>query len=110
VFGARLRITGLRASEGPGVELLEYLVPRMGRLMPDDSQANDLWAWETSMVTTDINEAVRILGNRKYPFVSSGLITLTDKRLGFDSGFLVRDPDGHIIEIESAEERSSGKH
>src|SRR5215472_16354055 len=27
VFGARLRITSLRAAEGPGVELLEYLAP-----------------------------------------------------------------------------------
>jgi len=24
VFGARLRITGLRATDGPGIELLEY--------------------------------------------------------------------------------------
>src|SRR6201997_221554 len=41
VFGARLRITSLRAAEGPGVELLEYLAPRTGRPMPDDSQVND---------------------------------------------------------------------
>src|SRR6187549_2966575 len=31
VFGARLRITSLRTSTGPGVELLEYLAPRDGR-------------------------------------------------------------------------------
>ena len=31
VFGARLRITALRADEGPGIELLEYLAPRDGR-------------------------------------------------------------------------------
>jgi hypothetical protein len=31
VFGARLRITALRAGYGPGVELLEYLAPRTGR-------------------------------------------------------------------------------
>lgn len=30
VFGARLRITALRASSGPGIELLEYLSPRGG--------------------------------------------------------------------------------
>ena len=27
VFGARLRITALRAAAGPGIELLEYLAP-----------------------------------------------------------------------------------
>ena len=31
VFGARLRITGLRAASGPGIEFLEYLAPRNGR-------------------------------------------------------------------------------
>ena len=31
VFGARLRITTLRARSGPGVELLEYLAPSDGR-------------------------------------------------------------------------------
>ncbi|TMB06513.1 MAG: VOC family protein, partial [Deltaproteobacteria bacterium] len=30
VFGARLRITALRARSGPGIELLEYLAPRDG--------------------------------------------------------------------------------
>jgi hypothetical protein len=30
-FGARLRITSLRAAQEPGVELLEYLTPRTGR-------------------------------------------------------------------------------
>src|SRR5262245_17083266 len=34
VFGARLRITTLRAPAGPGVELLEYLTPRDGRPAP----------------------------------------------------------------------------
>ncbi|HET9445541.1 MAG TPA: VOC family protein, partial [Steroidobacteraceae bacterium] len=40
VFGARLRITALRARSGPGVELLEYLAPRTGRPMPVDTLAN----------------------------------------------------------------------
>jgi catechol 2,3-dioxygenase-like lactoylglutathione lyase family enzyme len=30
VFGASLRITALKASSGPGIELLEYLTPRTG--------------------------------------------------------------------------------
>jgi hypothetical protein len=43
VFGARLRITALRAPDGPGVELLEYLAPRDGRPFPPDTRASDLW-------------------------------------------------------------------
>lgn len=41
VFGARLRITTLRAESGPGVELLEYLAPHDGREAPTDLRAND---------------------------------------------------------------------
>jgi hypothetical protein len=99
VFGARLRITSLRAPEGPGVELLEYLAPQTGRPMPKDSQVNDLWAWDTNIVTTDISAAAQVLRDKKYPIVSSGLATLPDRTLGFNRGFLVRDPDGHVIEL-----------
>jgi catechol 2,3-dioxygenase-like lactoylglutathione lyase family enzyme len=42
VFGARLRITTLKAEAGPGVELLEYLAPHDGRNPPADLRANDL--------------------------------------------------------------------
>jgi catechol 2,3-dioxygenase-like lactoylglutathione lyase family enzyme len=45
VFGARLRITTLRAAKGPGIEFLEYLTPRDGRVMPADVRANDLMHW-----------------------------------------------------------------
>src|SRR4051812_20132373 len=48
VFGARLRITSLRAPQGgPGVEFLEYLAPRDGRTRPTDARANDLITWQT---------------------------------------------------------------
>lgn len=42
VFGARLRITTLKAEAGPGVELLEYLAPHDGRDPPTGLRANDL--------------------------------------------------------------------
>ena len=43
VPGARLRITGLRAPSGPGVELLEYLAPRDGRPFPADERPT-IWS------------------------------------------------------------------
>jgi catechol 2,3-dioxygenase-like lactoylglutathione lyase family enzyme len=46
VSGAHVRITTLRASSGPGVELLHYLTPTDGRPMPVDTTADDLWAEE----------------------------------------------------------------
>jgi len=49
VFGARLRITALRAPSGPGIEFLEYLSPRDGRPYPADGKANDLFHWVTTL-------------------------------------------------------------
>jgi catechol 2,3-dioxygenase-like lactoylglutathione lyase family enzyme len=72
VFGARLRITTLRAPRGPGIELLEYLAPRDGRPRPVDARANDVLHWETVLVTRDG------AGAR-----------------------LVADPDGHAVRLEA---------
>ena len=59
VFGARLRITTLRAAKGPGIELLEYLTPRDGRPAPPVSRANDLWHWQVRLHAADVDAAAR---------------------------------------------------
>jgi hypothetical protein len=33
-------------------------------------------------------------------FVSSGVVANQTGQLGFSKAFLVRDPDGHVVEIE----------
>jgi hypothetical protein len=99
VFGARLRITALRAGSGPGIEFLEYLAPRDGRPAPADAKANDLIHWQTKLVTTDASAMVGKLRAGKFGFVSSDLIHLSDSTLGFARGVLVRDPDGHVMEL-----------
>ncbi|HSB10144.1 MAG TPA: VOC family protein [Blastocatellia bacterium] len=99
VFGARLRITGLRAASGPGIELLEYLAPRDGRPTPSDERANDLVHWQTRLVTEDAGIAARTLLADKYSFVSTGVVAVPDKSLGFSKGLLVRDPDGHVMQL-----------
>jgi catechol 2,3-dioxygenase-like lactoylglutathione lyase family enzyme len=59
VFGARLRITALRAvGGGPGVELLEYLAPRDGRPIPADLRPNDL-AYEETRVRAGTAQTLR---------------------------------------------------
>jgi catechol 2,3-dioxygenase-like lactoylglutathione lyase family enzyme len=72
VFGARLRITGLRAASGPGIELLEYLAPRDGRPVPADLRANDLAHWQTRLITGDASEASAALARRGRRLVSPG--------------------------------------
>jgi len=100
VFGAHLRITALRGASGPGIELLEYLAPRDGRPFPQDEHANDLVHRQTVLVTRDADGAARQLYAGKVSFVSSGVVANQNPQLGFTKAFLVRDADGHSVEIE----------
>jgi len=100
VFGARLCISGLRASQGGiGVEFLEYLSPPTGRLYPSDSQANDLWHWDITLEVENSEEAAQRLRSAGATFISNSLVELPNTDLGFRRGFLVRDPDGHALRI-----------
>jgi len=99
VFGARLRITGLRAQAGPGIELLEYLAPSDGRPAPHDLKANDLVHWQTTLVTASPEAVLPALRGRAFRLVSPGAIQLDDGSLGIASAALIRDPDGHGIRL-----------
>jgi catechol 2,3-dioxygenase-like lactoylglutathione lyase family enzyme len=99
VFGARLRITALRAPSGPGIELLEYLSPRDGRTYPADERANDLVHRETELEAEGIDSIAAPLHAAAVPFVSSGPTTFHDGKLGFTTGLVIRDPDGHALGI-----------
>lgn len=100
VFGARLRITSLRApGGGPGLEFLEYLSPRDGRPAPADRRANDLLHWQTTLYTRSAPASAEALAGGKYAFVSPGVVRLKDDALGLRQGFLVRDPDGHVMKL-----------
>jgi hypothetical protein len=94
-----LRITGLRAQTGPGIELLEYLAPRDGRPAPADTRANDIWHWQTTLLTANSKAAAQQLRAARGQIVSPKLGKLPDKSLGFTKGFLARDLDGHSLQI-----------
>ncbi|HSB44461.1 MAG TPA: VOC family protein [Nitrospira sp.] len=99
--GARARVTGLATKMGPpGVEFLEYELPTAGKPYPTDSHPTDLWHWQTTMMVSDIEAAAATLRG-KAQFVSSGVASIADGNLGFKKGFLVRDPDGHVLQVIS---------
>ncbi|HET9488153.1 MAG TPA: VOC family protein [Methylomirabilota bacterium] len=101
VAGARLRITTVRAAAGPGIELLEYLTPRDGRATPPDVSANDLVHWQTLLAVRNVPATARALGAGRLTFVSPGVVATTDTRLGFREGFVLRDPDGHALQLRA---------
>ncbi len=92
VFGARLRITTLRAAKGPGIELLEYLAPAGGRPAPADLAANDLVHWQTRLV---LSPGATLPAGAGWTPVSAAASPHDVPELGIANGLLVRDRDGH---------------
>jgi catechol 2,3-dioxygenase-like lactoylglutathione lyase family enzyme len=88
VSGARLRITALRGEAGPGIEFLEYLAPRDGRPFPADEKANDLVHWQTRVQVPSLPAAV-----------STGVVELPRAVDAIRQSVIVRDPDGHAVEL-----------
>jgi catechol 2,3-dioxygenase-like lactoylglutathione lyase family enzyme len=99
VFASRVRISALKAASGPGIEFLEYLTPRDGRPTPPDTRANDLWHWQTAIKVGRADAAAEKLNSARVRFVSPGVAKIPDRGLGIDKGFVVRDPDGHGLQL-----------
>jgi catechol 2,3-dioxygenase-like lactoylglutathione lyase family enzyme len=99
VSGARLHISDLRALDGPSIEFLEYLNPRDGRDFPMNTRSDDLFHWQTTLIVDDAETVAQRLRANGYIFVSSGVIEIPQQTLGFKKGFLVKDPDGHVVRI-----------
>ena len=99
VKGARLHITSLRAPSGPGIEFLEYDAPRDGRPYPADERPNDLVHWQTTVLVPDADAAAAAVRRGSFRLLSSSAIALPDTTLGFSRGLLVRDPDGHAVQL-----------
>ncbi len=97
VFGAHLRITGMLANAGPGIEFLEYLTPRDGRSRPADVHANDIVHWQTMIVTNDIDLLAKKSRDGHVRFVSPGVVMMPKDKVGFSKGALISDPDGHSL-------------
>ena len=98
LFGAHLRITQVRAPKGPGIEFLEYLAPRDGRPYPADERGSDVVHWQVRMISRDGAALVASLRT-----VHASFVTLPGAP-GPSSTLLplrVRDPDGHVLQLES---------
>jgi catechol 2,3-dioxygenase-like lactoylglutathione lyase family enzyme len=92
VFGARLRITSLRAERGPGIEFLEYIAPSGGRALPGDAKPNDLIFWNTHLAVDDLGHSAATLRSHGIHRVSRQEESLHSQ--------IVRDPDSHAIQLD----------
>ncbi|MEL6500654.1 MAG: VOC family protein, partial [Cyanobacteria bacterium J06623_1] len=96
---ARLKITDLQAEQGIGIEFLEYLQPQQARPILADTSPQNLIHWQTTLVVEDTNMVAEKLLYERLQFVSEALVNITEPELGFSRGFMVRDPDGHVLRI-----------
>jgi catechol 2,3-dioxygenase-like lactoylglutathione lyase family enzyme len=76
VPNVKVKISSLKASAGLGIELLEYIEPDDGQLMPIDTRPNDLWCCQTLVTFKD---------------------SISESDLGYIQGCSIQDPDGHVI-------------
>src|SRR5436309_306930 len=79
--GGRRRITTIRASEGPEIELVQYLGPGDGRRDPPNTPSTDRARWQTLLVAADADAAAAKLGIRR--------------------GLTAVDPDGHEVQLRA---------
>jgi hypothetical protein len=64
-----------------------------------DTRPNDLMHWHTTLLVKDAELIAKRLQMNQSAFVSPSIVTLTEGTLGFKKGFLVRDPDGHVMRL-----------
>jgi catechol 2,3-dioxygenase-like lactoylglutathione lyase family enzyme len=98
IEGASLHITGLRAASGPGIEFLQYLKPGTGKPFPNDSKADDIWHWQTTLIVDDAEALYNKLKSANSDFISKELVDYTAHDVHYKS-FIVKDPDGHAMLI-----------
>ncbi|OIP84923.1 MAG: hypothetical protein AUK44_00945 [Porphyromonadaceae bacterium CG2_30_38_12] len=99
VFGAHLRITGLKATQGMGIELLDYIAPPGGMPYMADTNPTDVWYWLTKLKVDNVDAYYNLAKNKGLSLKSLKLTTLNKALNGISKAFIVSDTDGHAYLI-----------
>jgi catechol 2,3-dioxygenase-like lactoylglutathione lyase family enzyme len=86
----------------PHIEFLDYKTPPGSRPMPADTKANDLWHWQTTLVTNEIEALAERLRKAGAQFITPDVVSIpqgSQAELGFKKALMVRDPTGHAIRL-----------
>ena len=70
-----------------------------GRPRPPELRPNDVAAWQTRVVVRDVAAGDSAIRAAHAPLLSPGVVTLPSMYMGFASGLLAQDPDGHEIAL-----------
>lgn len=99
VFGARVQVNSMKPPAGIGFELLEYITPTNGRDMPKNTQANDLWHYQTVIAVEDLENIAQQLRSAPCHFISPGIVQMSTSDLGFKQALAIKDLDGHVLHL-----------
>ena len=95
---AKVRVTPLRPAEPSlGIELLDYIAPANGRTTPSDWKSSDIAHMQLELVVNDIEQAVEMLRQNGFQFVSSRIVQFTASSYPYRQVCLVKDPNGHAM-------------
>lgn len=86
----------------PHIEFLDYKTPPGGRPMPADTAATDLWHWQTTVVSKDIEALTGRLRKARTQLITPELIAIPQRaqgQLGFKKALMIRDPNGHALRL-----------
>jgi hypothetical protein len=67
--------------------------------MPTDERANDLVNHQTVLMMSDLESATEALCTARVTFVSAGTLCNGQPTSSSRRSVLVRDPDGHVMEL-----------
>lgn len=86
---AEVRVTPLRPTQGGlGIELLDYILPANGRIMPSDWKSSDIACIQVELVVKDIDQAVETLRLQGVHI---------DSASPYRQACLIKDPNGHAM-------------
>jgi extradiol dioxygenase family protein len=70
--------------------------------MPVDTKSNDLWHWQTTLVSKDLHALMDRLQKAGAQFITPEAVIIPQEaqaKLGFKKSVMIRDPNGHALRL-----------
>ena len=70
--------------------------------MPAETKASDLWHWQPTLVSNNIQALASRLRQSGAQFVSASVVTIPPEaqaKFGFKKAVMIRDPNGHALRL-----------
>jgi MIP family channel proteins len=101
VNGSRVRITALRLSSGPGIELLQYETPANGRPIPPCTGVNDIIHAHATVLVDAEQDLRNIWNGGRVRHISRSPARTAPLAPELSVGVIIQDPDGHEVLVRT---------